>query len=187
MTLEWFNTRKAAQVVAFFACKEGRPIPVLKLAKLIYLSDRKHMERTGFPVLNDRLVSMPHGPVNSITLNYISGMQDADNHDWNTFVKPRVDYSVGAAKKFEIKDFDELSNEEIISLEVVWKLFGHMKKYEIRDWTHENCPEWEDPLGSSTPIPHERVMKYLSVTDAETFADEIEVERRIDEVFASLR
>ncbi len=31
----WFNVRKAAQIAAFFAGKEGKRIQVLKLAKLI--------------------------------------------------------------------------------------------------------------------------------------------------------
>src|SRR5713101_1329927 len=80
----WFNVRKAAQVVAFFAQKQGGSINVLKLVKLIYLANRLAMERFVFPLLNDNLVSMDHGPVNSLTFDYINGYHD--RAAWKEFV-----------------------------------------------------------------------------------------------------
>ncbi len=76
MTPIWYNARKAAQVAAFFALSEGGKINVLKLVKLIYLADRSAMEAFEAPILNDKFVSMDHGPVNSITLNLINGLGD---------------------------------------------------------------------------------------------------------------
>jgi uncharacterized phage-associated protein len=73
-----FNRRKAAQVAAFFARAEGGRINVLKLVKLIYLADREFVLRHGEPMLDDRWVSMPHGPVNSGTYDMIQGMQGPD-------------------------------------------------------------------------------------------------------------
>ena len=34
-------------------------------------------------------------------------------------------------------------------------------RFELAEWTHSNVPEWEEPHGSSSPIPYERVFKYL--------------------------
>ena len=54
MTLHGYSARKAAQVAAFFAIKEGGAINVLKLAKLLYLSDREHLSQYDFPIERTR-------------------------------------------------------------------------------------------------------------------------------------
>mgnify|MGYP003627226673 FL=1 len=181
----WFNERKSAQIAAFFCEKEGGSIPVLKLVKLIYLSDRESMRQTGFPITNDELVSMPHGPVNSMTLNFIDGNSESER--WSDLITDKANYMVGLTRKRADNDVDELSELDVDVLEAVWKQFGSMTKYAIRDWTHANCPEWEDPRGSCNPIPHERILKYLGVEAADELAAEIAEDRFVDSVFSSLR
>ena len=69
-----FNERKAAQMAAFFLGQLlDRKMPHLKLMKLLYLSDREAVRAFGWPISGDRLVSMPHGPVLSQTLNLMDG------------------------------------------------------------------------------------------------------------------
>lgn len=186
MAIDWFNERKAAQVAAFFAQKEGESIDVLKLVKLVYLSDRAHMQAYGYPVLNDKFVSMPHGPANSITLNYINGAM-RPQEQWDEFVAAREGYAIAIVRQLSEDDFDELSDAEVGTLEGVWARFGGYDKWQLRDWTHENCPEWEDPDGSSEPIPHERVFKFLGCEGHEELADDISADRRIENLFVQLR
>jgi len=186
MSVSWYNVRKAGQVAAYFACQEGGTIDVLKLVKLVYLADRNSLGRYGHPIIDDRLVSMPHGPVNSITLNYINGTVD-DLGEWSNYIGGRANYQVAALKKFQREDFDELSDADIEALESTWKDFGELKKFEIRDWTHNNCPEWEDPDGSAAAIPHERVLKYLKTPQAEEFSENLAADRAVEDLFASLR
>lgn len=174
----WFNTRKAAQVVAFFAREQGGEINVLKLAKLIYVADRTHMERYDVPICGDELVSMDHGPVNSITLNCVNGLE-SNRDGWEEFVTDRALHDVGAAKKFVDTDFDQLSRAELKTLRDVWTRFGGMTKYQIRDWTHKNCKEWEDPHGSSKPIPYGRVFKFLGKDNAEELEARVLDERNL--------
>lgn len=181
----WFNERKAAQIAAFFCEKEGGDIAVLKLVKLIYLSDRKSMELTGYPITNDRLVSMPHGPVNSMTLNYVDG--NAESERWSDLISDKANYCIGLARDRSENDVDELSQFDLDVMESTWGEFGGMTKWAIRDWTHDNCPEWENPNGSCSPIPHERILKYLGVQDAAEFASEISEDRHVESVFDSLR
>lgn len=174
-----YRPRKAAQVAAFFAMSEGGSIPVLKLAKLLYLADREHLTRFDMPILFDQFVSMDHGPVTSATLNLVNGYLEAPG-DWDAFITDRASYSVGVAlKSLSVDDLDELSDAEIETLRSVWSSFGHMTKYEIRDWTHDNCNEWEDPHGSSSPIPYERVLKFLGKGRHAEIADEIESVRAL--------
>ncbi len=180
-----FNEALAAQVAAFFIERSGGEIPVLKLVKLVYLSDRESMSKTGYPITNDQFVSMPHGPVNSLTLNFIDGHCQSSN--WSALISDRANHMVGLSKTITRDDLDELSDFDITILEDVWKKFGKMDRWEIRDWTHEHCPEWEDPKGSCIPIPHERVLKYLGLQHATDLASETESERHIDITFSQLK
>lgn len=174
----WFNSRKAAQVVAFFAREQGGEINVLKLTKLVYIADRKNMEAYDFPICADKLVSMDNGPVNSMTLNHINGMV-LSKDGWDEFVTDRARHLVGAAKGFTDADLDELSRIELGTLHSVWKEFGQMDQWQLRDWTHDNCPEWEDPDGSSNPIPYERVFKFLRKPNADELEARVHEDRKL--------
>jgi uncharacterized phage-associated protein len=178
----WFNARKAAQIVAFFALKEGGEINVLKLTKLVYLANRRHMELYDYPILDDELVSMPHGPVNSMTYNFINGYNEEAG--WNEFITDRIDHKVGLTSSISLEQLDELSKAELDTLDQIWQKFGAMEPFQIRDWTHEHCPEWEDPHGSSNPIPYERVFKYLGKNNAEELENEIRENRVLASSFS---
>lgn len=179
----WYNIRKAAQVVAVFARAEGGGINVLKLTKLIYLADRRNLEKYDFPITWDNLVSMDHGPVDSITYDCINGMQ-GKMPDWDEFISDRMDYAVGLVKPVSDADLDQLSDAEIETLNEIWAEFGGMSKYEVRDWTHANCPEWENPHGSSNPIPFARLLKFLGKRDADGLEADLLSERSMKVAFA---
>lgn len=177
-----YKARKAAQAAAFFALKEGGNINVLKLCKLLYLTEREFMSRYDSPMFFDRLVSMDHGPVPSITLNLISG--NLDNEDWSSFVSDRAGYNVGAAQGVNFEGLDELSRADVGVLNDLWAELGPMDKYELRDYTHKHCGEWENPHGSSYPIPHERVYKNLNKLDSESLSEDIETYRLVSQQLA---
>lgn len=181
----WFNFRKVAQVAAFFCQKEGGAIPVLKLVKLIYLSDRQFMSECGLPMTHDRHVSMPHGPVNSITYDLIGG--SIESAEWTGVISAREGNTVALSRALTTDDTDELSDAEVDALEAVWGKFGGMSKFALRDWTHENCPEWEDPHGSSSAIPPERTLRFLGVENAERFAQRSEVYREFRSALSELQ
>lgn len=183
MANPWFNVRKAAQIAAFFAREQGGEINVLKLTKLVYLADRRNMEKFDSPISGDNFVSMDHGPVNSITYNYINGME-GQRDSWAEFIADRSGYQVGLVRPVEDEDLDQLSRAEIATLREVWAEFGKMDRFEIRDWTHKNCPEWEDPQGSSAPIAFERVLGFLNKPNARELAEQIRAQRFVNAVFA---
>lgn len=68
-----FDERKAAQAAAFLLHKAGGRLPLLKLMKLLYLSERESLQKYGDTITGDTFVSMPNGPVLSMTLNFING------------------------------------------------------------------------------------------------------------------
>lgn len=179
-----FQPRRAAQIAAWFALKEGGRINVLKLTKLLYLSERMYLELYDEPMTYDRLVSMDHGPVPSICLNLINGT--LENSNWSEFITDRDGYDLGVAREdCDPEKFDQLSRADIRVLETIWAKFGAMTKYELRDYTHNACPEWEDPQGSSEPIPYERVLKFLGKTHVETTVAEINGWRDVERAMAA--
>lgn len=184
-----YNARKAAQVIAYLAMKASPAcLPVLKAIKLVYLADRESLSRFGFPILEEPQVSMPHGPVNSTTYSHINGEEDLDECGWSGFLQARENSEVSAVQGLSEDDLDELSDADITCLDAVWERFGGMGKWQIRDWTHDrnNIPEWEDPNGSSRPIPLERILSYLKIENADAQAEVIKDYRQIDQLFASL-
>lgn len=186
-----YEPRKAAQLIAYLILKAGTPaLNVLKAIKLVYLVDRESIRRFGFPVLDERRCSMPHGPVNSTTYEFVSGMYDTDECGWSDFLKDREDHKIALSRPdLKSDDLDELSDADLECADTVWNEFGHMDPWQLRDWTHDarNIPEWEDPHGGSTPIPLQRILNAVGVPNADEFAEIAESFRQIDRVFRKAR
>lgn len=159
-----FNEQKTAQIAGWFLAQAAGTMAHLKLMKLMYLADRESMRRNSFPMTGDHFVSMPHGPVLSLTLSHMNDEAPSTPGGWDDWISDKADYVVGLRKPHvDPDDFDELSRTDLAVLSDVWKQFGEMGKYEIRDYTHNprNCPEWKNPNGSSRPIGYEDVFVAL--------------------------
>ncbi|ESW73310.1 Panacea domain-containing protein [Mesorhizobium sp. C277A] len=181
MLLAGFDVGKVANVVAFLALKSGGSINVLKLSKLVYLAEREFMARYDEPMFYDTLVSMPDGPVASITLNLING--NVENECWSQFVAKREGFDIKVVPGVTQEALKNLSRADVKVLEALWDKFGKFDKYALRDWTHkkENVPEWQDPNGSSRPIHHEDVFRYLKKDDSLSLSKEVHEYRRLHE------
>ncbi len=146
-----FDERKVAQSAAYFLLQQGGQMPNLKLAKLLYLADRESLSRYGYQISGDRLVSMPHGPVLSITNNLMNGDLTSCEDGWASLMLDREDYEIALQDGISIDRLKSLSVADREILDCIWTEFGHLNKWQIRDYTH-TLPEWEDPDGSSNPI-----------------------------------
>lgn len=60
-----FNERKALAAVLFILKEMGGKVDKHKLAKILYYADEKHLCRYARPVIGDRYIAMPYGPVPS--------------------------------------------------------------------------------------------------------------------------
>ena len=183
-----YNPRKAAQVIAYFASKTADlRLHLVKAVKLVYLADRESLKRFGFPILDEDRYSMPKGPVNSTTYRYING--EYEDSSWSGILEDRANHMIAVKPDSRTSDLDELSDADIECLEEVWTQFGAMSPWELVAWTHErkNVPEWEDPDGSSSLIPLERIMTMLKIEEADQQASLVDQHRKIDRIFASLR
>ena len=186
-----FNERKAAQAAACLLYKAGGSLPVLKLMKLMYLAERQSLKKYGDTITGDAFVSMPQGPVLSMTLNYMNGDRPKDSCDWPAWIADRANYEVALKDASLIRSIDEdllaLSEADIECLLEVWAEFGHWDTFRLRDYTHSGaCPEWEDPNGSSRPIPHGRIFKALgmSAEQVQALTQRLHEQRYIEKAFA---
>ncbi len=155
---------KAAQAAALFLLKAGGPMPHLKLMKLLYIADRESYRRCGSPITNDEMVSMPHGPVLSRTLDLMKGAAPSAPNGWSRYVCRVNQYAVTLADGVTWETFlGELSRGDRWVVDEVWERYGRMSQWELRDLTHE-FPEWEDPRGSSRPIERYTLFRALGMT-----------------------
>lgn len=183
-----FNERKVAQMAAFLLTKRGGRMSHLKLMKLLYLADREAMSRYGTPISGDRVVAMPHGPVLSMTLNLMDGDVESSPDGWDTWISDKESHELSLKTSVPQDALDELSPADLEVLEEIWGRFGHMSRWEIRDYTHKHCHEWRDPNGSSMPIAYDDVFMALGRTKGEAaeLSAHIEAERNLDKIFAAL-
>jgi uncharacterized phage-associated protein len=184
-----FSPTRIAQMAAFFAAKEPRStINIMKLIKLMYLSDRESLARYGDPITFDNMFSLDEGPILSRSLNMINGVLSiASAEAWDKWMSGRdQDHNVVVHRDFTRDDLDYLSDADLAVLQDVWGQFGHMDQWQLSDYTHEHCPEWQNPNGSRLPIDEAELLKHLGRTkeDAAEIKQGIENSRSLDRILA---
>jgi len=180
-----FTDRKAAQVAAFLLKKAGGSLNIVSLTKLLYLTERESMDQFGFPIIGDRMVSMPYGPVLSKTLDLANGNIESDA--WEALIEDRENHNVKLRKEISREDLSAISDTNIAAIEAVWSKFGTWDKWKLVKFTHDECEEWEDPNGSSHTIPPKRVFRAVGKTQeqAEALAEEMKAQEHFDSIFGS--
>lgn len=155
-----FSEDKVTHMAAYFLLKSDRRMSYLKLLKLLYLAERQAFSRWGESMSGDKFVSMPHGPVMSSTYELIKG-NGSDENAWQNFINDEANYELSLKNEIEDEDLDELSRADCKIMDEIYESYGHMHRFEIRDFTHDHCTEWEDPQGSSYPIKPESILRAL--------------------------
>ncbi len=182
-----FNEKKAAQVAAFFLQAGGSKLSLLKLMKLMYLAERRSLEKYGEPMIGDRLCSMEHGPILSHTLNHMNGLRESSPDGWDSWISDRANHELALVKPItDVRnDLDLLSDADIEILEELWNGFGALTAFELRDYTHDACAEWEDPENSSIPIPYSRLLRCVGYDTnvARELEQRMLAQRRVDQAF----
>ena len=157
----------------------------MKLIKLLYLADREALGRWGRSITGGVYVAMPHGPVLSQVLDLISEQQDPalGERFWSRYISEPEHYEVSLTQR-DIPG-DLLSEAEDELLDEVFAKFGHMTRWEIRDFVH-TLPEWRDPQGGAIPITIADILKAQHKTPEDIRAVESDLSdlAQIDSFFA---
>jgi uncharacterized phage-associated protein len=159
-----YREDKTTQAAALLLKLHGRKMSHMKLLKLLYLADREALLAWGRPITFDWYYALPHGPVLSFTLNNINSDADPDHPSyWHSYISERRDHEVALLKD---APNDQLSPAEVQLLEGIFREYGHLDKWQLRDHCH-TLPEWRDPEGSSLPIRISEILVVQGMTEAE--------------------
>ena len=138
-----FNEKRTAQAAAFMLHRAGGRLPLLKLMKLMYLAERESLRVHGEPITGDKLVSLPHGPVLSMTYDFMNKNLKCTAGGWDTWIENRSGHDLALKDPSMIRspeqDLLELSEGDQDILEEIWQKFGHMSQFELRDYTHSDA------------------------------------------------
>ncbi|MGH6872420.1 MAG: Panacea domain-containing protein [Rhizomicrobium sp.] len=173
-----YRSRKAAQICAKFANLNGGIIDKLKVIKLVYFAERQFLADHHLPMLFDEFYSLPHGPICSSTLNGLDGLLHKEV--WNEFLQRDGRDKIVSMKKFERDELDEISDAELIAIEKVWGELGKYSAWEIRDYSHDKCPEYTLVTEGRLPISYREVLAAMGEEDAEAVEREISDFRRLE-------
>lgn len=177
-----FDSRKAAQIAAYFLGMQPG-MEKLKLIKLIYLSEREFVGRFGHPMIYDELYSLKDGPICSSTLNGING--DLEDPYWSQLVRmDKNNRNVHPATEVDRDALDEVSDAEIEVLGHVWGRFGTFSASQIRQWTHDNCPEYAEVTKGRLPITYRDLAEAVGREDGQRVELEIAHSRRMASLFS---
>jgi uncharacterized phage-associated protein len=182
MFLVGFNGEKAAQVAKWFVSELGGRTDKLKLIKLIYLAEREFMSRHDEPMLYDEFYSLQHGPICSNTLDSINGRSGAAP-GWGDFHLQSK--SVVLDRRVVRQDLDHLSDADVQVLRDVYAQFGWMSASQLRKYTHENCPEYQQVGGGRIPIHYIDIFKALGHPDPAAASEDVSRHRRLSGNFVA--
>lgn len=181
------NEKKLIQIAAIILNRNNGRINYTKLIKLIYLANRAFINKTGDFMIDDILCSMKNGPVLSGLYDLIKGnYKDKKVQSvWDYFFKTES-YDLCALKDVPFK---ELSRAEKNILEQIESRFHDYSYQYMIDYTHKNCPEWEDTKSSSKMISDRTLYEAIGCftkDQIEYFLSEREIYKKENQILAAL-
>jgi uncharacterized phage-associated protein len=179
-----YREDKATQAAALLLDLGGGKLNLMKLIKLLYFAERRAVLEWGRPITFDEFWSLKHGPVLSATLDNInSGPLPNEESYWLRYVSPRGrDFDVCLVTS-DVPN-DQLSRAEERVLRATFADFGHLDQWQLRDYAHNNFPEWKDPGNSRFPIQIRDIL--LAEGYSKDDAEEIEYDLRGETIANSL-
>jgi uncharacterized phage-associated protein len=164
-----FSLNKLIHTIAFFWQKGITDLTKLKVAKMLYFADKKHLLDHGTPIIGDVYFCMEFGPVPSFALNEMneaisrSEVVSSEMSDYNRMSEIlRVKKPFFGHPHFEAKqnyDATVFADSEIGVLEFVAQEYGRRTATQLVKMTHDE-PTWRIANESRTPngrtsIPYE--------------------------------
>jgi uncharacterized phage-associated protein len=80
-----YSIEKVANAIIYFVEAGVKHFGKTKLMKLMYFSDKSHLESYGRTIFFDDYYKLPRGPVASLTLNIINNLNEEDGEDIKSY------------------------------------------------------------------------------------------------------
>lgn len=155
-----FNEEKTTQAALLFLEKNNKSMNYMKLIKLLYLADRYALIHWERPLTGDNYVSMPLGPVVSQTYDMIKSKHYPY---WSKHITYPSHYEVQI--KEGLPELGKLSKAETELIDNLSTEHKNRNQYELKDYCHDECGEWEEIESGSKPIHIETILKEGNKTD----------------------
>ena len=153
-----FDTDKAIQTMGYIV-KRLDSVEKVKLMKLVYLADKAHFLRAGYPITGDRLCALPYGPVSSGTLDTLDGWPNDRVYDFLHVDDNRVLLRHDPGH-------DRLTQDEMKTLDEVLRQYGAAEVWRLVRQTHE-LPEYKEAYAmaeergsKSAAISYDSILKH---------------------------
>lgn len=148
------DAKKATHAVARLIEKSGGSADYLRLAKLIYLADRKSLLTRGIPIVGGHYFSMKNGPATGEVMDFV---QQQNAPEWKATISPRHGNTL---KLKSLPDFGALSEAELEILDRIVKEHAGKSTEQLVDWCHKHCEEYEEvPAGQRKDISVESILR----------------------------
>lgn len=192
-----FDLEKLVNALAYFAHAGVSDLTKLKAAKLLYLSDQRHLFRFGRPITGDRYIAMDLGPVPESAYQLIGRLADPEEADdpVRRSALERLSIHKGMWQQYAVirakqkPDLDVFSDSEIEVLNSVVTEFGARKARDLVDLTHKHAAykraDASRSPGSSVELPYDYFFDDAppGSESARALADEEQTDRAFADAF----
>lgn len=158
-----YQPGKAIACAAYLLELESGSMEYVRLLKLMYLADRRHLEKHNHPITGDRAVSMKHGPVLSEAYRQIR----EPDHRQAEWARTIAIEQYRARLVAERANVGRLSRAEIATLREVREEYQYLGTWDLVELLHDTLPEWHDPGAGMAPIAPRTIMSALGKTEEE--------------------
>ncbi|TAM82045.1 MAG: DUF4065 domain-containing protein [Acidobacteria bacterium] len=150
-----FEINKAVAASAYLISREGGEQGMFVLIKKLYYADRLALIKWGRSITGDSFASLAKGPIVSRIYDLLKG-KGAENDliEWNDVILRKGNKITLRKRAYT----GALSQRELEALDEAAETINGIKG-SIADWLHKNCPEWQDPHGSSKPIDPSQILR----------------------------
>lgn len=132
-----FSTEKLIQAAGVLLRQtRNRRMEYLRLLKLLYIADRRHLQQYHRPIIGNRLVAMKFGPLHSELYDLVKG-EHIDEPLWSESIQ-KDNYEITLIKDAGVS---ELSAAEVRTLTETYELHQTMTEWDLVEITHD-FPEW---------------------------------------------
>lgn len=123
--------QKNKNVILYFLNKSPeKSLDRLKLMKLLWLSDRYHLNKYGRKITKSEYFAMPRGPVASEILDLLNKNEDSIKRLGNNQIA------------IQETDTKFLSKTDMLIMDEVWNYFKDAHQFDLVNSSHE-FPEWK--------------------------------------------
>jgi uncharacterized phage-associated protein len=138
-----------------FGKTESKTIGRMRLLRLLYLANRKSLQETGDPIVDDDVIAMKHGPVLCRTYDLIKG---TDENAWRAHF--RIIDSINIQMVSD-PGTDHLSDYDVATLTAIACQYESVEDEDLSDESHgfyEYVVSWGDGTRNAVPIAEEDIL-----------------------------